>query len=122
MERETLLAWAREQYGCQPEYLWLRYPNYAVLRHPGNGKWFGALIDLPREKLGLAGEGWVDLLNVRLEPELAADLRQEPGFLPGYHMNKKNWLSILLDGTVEEERILELLDISYRLVGRQKRK
>ena len=37
-------------------------------------------------------------------------------------MNKKNWLSILLDGTVEEERILELLDISYRLVGRQKRK
>jgi len=38
-----------------------------------------------------------------------AVLRQSPGFLPGYHMNKKNWLSILLDGTVSDDQILIIL-------------
>ena len=37
------------------------------------------------------------------------------GFLPGYHMDKSNWITILLDGTVQEAKILDFLDMSYDL-------
>lgn len=49
-----------------------------------------------------------------------AVLRQSPGFLPGYHMNKTNWLSILLDGTVSDEQILDLLDLSFQMTAKKK--
>lgn len=38
------------------------------------------------------------------------------GFLPGYHMNKQHWITILLDGTVGESKILDFLNMSYDLI------
>ncbi len=74
---------------------------------------------VPREKLGIDGEGEVGILNVKCEPEMVHSLSQAEGFLPGYHMNKEHWLSILLDGTVEEIKILDFLDRSYELLDRK---
>ena len=39
------------QYKAEPEYLWRRYPDYAVFRHEDNQKWFGIIMDIPRSKL-----------------------------------------------------------------------
>ena len=44
---------------------------------------------------------------------------QVKGFLPGYHMNKENWLTVLLDGTVEEAKILDFFDMSYDLIDEE---
>jgi len=68
-----------------------------------------------RDKLGLPGEGWVDVLNVKCEPVLIGSLRMQPGFHPAYHMNKDLWISVRLDGTVAQEQIETLVDLSYRL-------
>lgn len=114
--RDAVLRVAAEQYGTEPEYLWAKYPGYVVLRCP-NGKWYGVVMDVPRAKLGLAGEGMVDILDVKVEPLLASALRREEGFLPAHHMNKENWITALLDGTVDEEHIAALLDMSYQLAG-----
>ena len=117
MTRDTLLNYVADQYGVEPEYPWMAYPEYAVLRHTDNTKWFGIVMDVPREKLGLSGDGVVDILDVKLEP-LEVDLfRNEEGFLPAYHMNKQNWLTILLDGSVEDVLVFELLDKSYFLTA-----
>ncbi len=113
MDRQGIFDYAKRQYGTEPEYLWLRYPSYAVLRHPENRKWYGIVMDVPREKLGLPGAGSADILDVKGEA-LAIDLlRQSPGFLPAYHMNKKYWVSILLDGSVPDDTVLALLDRSF---------
>ena len=48
-------------------------------------------------------------------PEMIGSLRKESGILPAYHMNKEHWITILLDGTVEKQKILDLIDISYEL-------
>ncbi len=74
---------------------------------------------VPREKLGIDGEGEVGILNVKCEPEMVHSLSHAEGFLPGYHMNIEHWLSILLDGTVEEIKILDFLDRSYELPDRK---
>ena len=42
-------------------------------------------------------------------------LRKDEGILPAYQMNKEHWISVLLDGTVEKEKICDLIDISYDL-------
>lgn len=103
--RQDVLAFASEQYGTEPEFLWASYPGYAVLRHR-NGKWYGIVMDVPRERLGLSGQGCVDILNVKCEPDVIGAFRQRDGFLPAYHMNRSHWLTVLLDGTVDRETIV----------------
>lgn len=121
MTAETLLAYAKEQYGTEADHPWLRYPDNSVLRHAG-GKWYGLVMPVPRSRLGLEGEAVVPVLNVKCDPRLAEGFRKEPGIFPAYHMNKENWLSVLLDGTVEDDTVRFLLDMSYTLTspGRKK--
>ena len=126
--REEILAFAASEYSTTPEYLWAKNPRFAVLRHKDSRKWFGLIMDVPRERLGLGEDASsltaspeVDILNVKCDPMLSGSLRMQTGILPGYHMNKGNWISILLDGTVNIEQIFTLLDMSYELTASKKK-
>lgn len=56
-------------------------------------------------------------INLKCDPEKAIDLRERYGEItPGYHMNKTHWNTILLEGSVPDKLILELIDHSYDLV------
>ena len=70
-------------------------------------------------KLGLKEDGMVEIINVKCEPDMVGLLTQTYGFLPGYHMNKKYWITMLLDGSVSEAKILDFLDMSYDLIDRK---
>ena len=115
--RADFLRLAEEQYGDRPEYLWRTSPHNAVLRHPENRKWYAVLMQVSREKLGLAGAGPVDIVDLKCDPALAGSLRLAPGILPGYHMYKGNWITLVLDGSVEEETVRFLLDRSHSLTA-----
>lgn len=120
--RKEILAFAAERYGTNPEYLWRNAPNYAVLRHTGSRKWYGLIMDVPKAHLGLPGGGKADILNIKCDPLLAGSLRRERGFLPAYHMNRENWVSVLLDGTVETAQVCALLEMSYKLTSARPKK
>ncbi|NCB80331.1 MAG: MmcQ/YjbR family DNA-binding protein [Bacilli bacterium] len=113
--KEEIISYADIKYRIKPNFPWIKFPNYAVLRHPESSKWFALLMNVPRNKLGLEGDGEVDVVNVKCKPEFVGSLRMKNGFMPAYHMNKEHWLSILLDNTVPEEEIYELIDDSYQL-------
>lgn len=119
MNRAALQAYIVEVYKAQAEVLWEKHPNYLVFRHKNNQKWFAAILDVPKEKLGLSQPGMLDILNVKRDPMMAGSFRKEPGIYPGYHMNKANWLSVALDGSVDEEKIKLLLDISFDLTAKK---
>lgn len=56
-------------------------------------------------------------INFKCEPELAVELRERyPAVTPGYHMNKKHWNTVAMDGTIENKLILQWIDHSYNLV------
>lgn len=58
-------------------------------------------------------------VNLKCDPERAVELRElNEGIIPGYHMNKKHWNTVKLDGSVPDPLILELVDHSYELVLR----
>lgn len=62
-------------------------------------------------------------INLKCDPEYAIQLREEnEGIQPGYHMNKTHWNTVLTDGSVTDELLLELIDHSYDLVVRGLRK
>ena len=115
MRRTELFARIAELYGAEPEYLWHSAPNYAVFRHSENRKWFGIVMDVPAARLGLEGEGKIDILNVKVNPEDALVLRLADGILPAYHMNKKNWVSVVLDGDIPDDMLLGFLEMSFQL-------
>lgn len=115
--RKGLLDFALLRYHDQPEYLWRSSPGHAVLRHAENRKWYLLVMNLPREKLGMPGGGSVDVAELKCDPILSGSLRGEPGILPAYHMNRDSWITVLLDGSVDPERLAFLLDVSYTLTG-----
>lgn len=56
-------------------------------------------------------------VGLKCDPVLAADLRQKyPAVTPGYHLNKRHWNTVMLDGSVPDEELLDLIDHSYQLV------
>lgn len=121
--REALTAHIKKKYKAQPEYLWMRFPEYAVFRHEDNRKWFAIIMDLPKNRLGLNGEAVVDVLNVKVGDPFFADLLVgQAGIFRGYHISRGNWISVLLDGTVGFDEICGLLDESYLVTASGQKK
>lgn len=121
--REQLFAYIEKEYKASPEYLWMKYPNYAVFRHSDNNKWFAIVMDVRRYKLGDEGDDIVDILNVKLSDPLKAEwLINQPGFFRGYHISRGCWVSVLLDGTVPFEQICGLIGQSYLTTASNQKK
>lgn len=114
-QRNAVFKYAKDRYGTEPDYLWPQYPGYAVLRHDADRRWYAIVMDVARKKLGIDGDGQVDVIDVKCRPERIETLRGKKGFLPAYHMNKRHWISILLDGSVPLEEIYKCFDESYGL-------
>ena len=121
--RNQIYTYVKKKYKTAPEFLWQRFPNYAVFRHEDNRKWFGLIMDVPRSKLGLDSEDWVDIINVKLDDPVFVDMliRQE-GYFRGYHISKGNWISILLDGTVPFDEVCRMIDAGYLVTASKKKK
>ena len=115
MTRLELATYLTDTYSTTGEYLFARYPNFQVFRHNGKKKWFAVLMDIPSKNLGLEGEGEISVVNLKCDARLIGSFRMEPGIFPGWHMNKAHWLSVALDGSVEDEKIRFLVDMSYEL-------
>lgn len=112
-----------ERYGCEPEHLWAKYPNYAVFRHPASQKWYALVMDVPRNKLGLPGDSTENIMDIKCSSLMIGSLLTEQGFLPAYHMNKNHWIAVLLNDFVPDETICSLLELGYDSVApKRKRK
>lgn len=110
-----------EKYGVTPDFPWTdRYNTYGVFRHPDTAKWFGLVMNIDRGVLEKAGRGQlVDVINLKLDAEGAGDILAEAGIYPAYHMNHKTWISVLLNDTLTDDRIMELVDDSFRLTAKK---
>lgn len=115
--RGAIFAYVREKFGTEPEYPWARYPRYAVLRHQQERKWYGLIMDVPPDRLGLDGDRPLEIINLKSDDVLDLLISGTPGILPAYHMDKRHWVSILLDGGITSEELFALIDESHALTG-----
>jgi predicted DNA-binding protein (MmcQ/YjbR family) len=65
----------------------------------------------------LTGVETFSSVNLKVDPEHGVELREQyPAVQPGYHMNKKHWVTVLMDGSIADRLLLQWVDISYDLV------
>lgn len=112
---QRVLEYVRTVYGDAPEHLWRRSPESAIVRRRDNAKWYAVFQAVPRLKLGGSSDERVEILNLRVRPDELEGCVDYVSRFPGYHMNKKHWVSLCLDGSVPFEELKERLEASYRL-------
>ena len=80
--RDDVSKYIKKKYKASPEYLWKRYPSFAIYRHEDNRKWFALIATISRDKLGIDSTDEVDVLNVKIDDLMLRDiLLQHPGFI-----------------------------------------
>jgi predicted DNA-binding protein (MmcQ/YjbR family) len=119
IRREQVLEYVNQTYDTKPEHPFKKYPSFCAFKHQHNRKWYGLLMNVGREKLGLEGEGEVQVINVKLNPEIIGILIDHRRFLPAYHMNKEYWLSINLDEITDFKEVSQLIDDSFNLTAKR---
>lgn len=92
-----------------------------VFRHPDNNKWFALVMTIRKSRLGMQSDELIDVVNLKCAPEIMDDLWHKDGIFPAYHMSKKHWLTLALDGTCDDETIKWVLGISYDLTRKKLR-
>ena len=114
-QAKELVSFVRGKYGDELEFLWEKFPKNAVWRRKDNKKWYGVILTVSRCKLGFESDEIVEIIDLRYPPEKINILLDKKHFFPGWHMNKKNWFTIILDESVETGEICQLVDKSYQL-------
>lgn len=110
-----IINYVKNKYGDELEFLWEKSPKTAVIRRKNSNKWYALILTLSKRKLNLDSDEAVEIINLHNSPEEIEKLIDNKRYFPAYHMNKKHWCTICLDGTVELEKIYKLIDKSYEL-------
>ena len=91
-----------------------------VFENSTNHKWYGLIMPISKSKLDNKTNKIVEVINIKLDPNEILELLKRKGFYKAYHMNKKYWITIILDNTLSTEEIMNLIDKSYNLVKPKK--
>ena len=114
-QARQLIQYVRKAYGDELEFLWQKFPDNAVWRRKDTAKWYASLLTVSKSKLGIDSKEKVEILDLSIEPNELDTLIDNQRYFPGYHMNKKHWYTILLDGSVPLEELQARIDASYQL-------
>lgn len=107
------------EYGDYPETVFENSPGHGLFRNPENRKWYALVLRI--DLTGMTGEKRIgEILNLKIEPEKRESILAKEGIFPAYHMNKMKWVSVVLDGRVDDEFVFDLIAISRRLSSERK--
>ncbi len=103
------------KYKDNPEFLWDKYPGCGIFRNKNNNKWYAIVMNIDKSKIDNK-TGEIEIINVKLEEETISNLINKKGYYKAYHMNKKSWITIILDDTLTDKEITKLIDESYNII------
>ncbi len=117
---KLVVSYIKEKYGVDAEFLWEDTPSNAIFRDSKTRKWFAVLITVEKRKIGIDTDGMTEIINLKQAPENIARLIDGKKYFAGFHMNKKHWYTICLDGRLPIEEIYKCIDISFKAVTKEK--
>lgn len=116
-QSNRLANYIKEKYNVTPDFLWDGSPDAGVFRNKESLKWFGIIMHINKTKLDNENKD-IEVINVKINVS-SDDLIKNKGFYKAYHMNKKSWITIILDETLSDKEIIKYIDISYNLVNKK---
>ena len=105
-----------DKYNDEPEFLWEKLDGCGVFRNKNSNKWYSIIMNVDKSKI-TNGNGEIEVMNLKLDRNQIENLLNEKGYYKAYHMNKKDWISIILDDTLSDKIICNLIDESYNNVN-----
>ena len=117
-----IMQWLTSTYGTVPETPWEDYPSYYTFKTEHTGKWYALFMDVPAKALSLSGDQMLNVVNVKANPDTVKSAVDKVHVFPAYHMNKKHWLTVLLNATTDVGYLQNLLQNSYALSDAKKGK
>ena len=120
-QAKRVISHITDEFGVKPEFLWPKQsPNYCVFRNGRNKKWFGIVMVIPGSKLGLDTDKDVDIIDLKFDDGEAADFAHDnANVFPGWHMNKRNWITLVLDDRMSDKAVFELINRSFMLADKK---
>lgn len=112
---DQIMEYVKQTYHDTFEFLWNKFPDNAIVRRQDNKKWYAAILTTGRNKIGLDGDEKIEIIDLRVKTEDLEKLVDGKKYFPGYHMNKKHWITLCLDGRIPLDEILQRIDESYLL-------
>ncbi len=112
---KEIITYVKNKYGDELEFLWEKSPKNAVIRRKSSNKWYVVILTISKRKLNLDSDEIIEVINLHNTAEEIKKLIDYKKYFPAYHMSKKHWCTICLDGTVELKEIYRMIDISYEL-------
>ena len=103
----------KKKYGDEPEFLWEKFPNLGVFRNQQSEKWYAIVMDVELNKLGEDSDKKVDVVNLKIDKDKIPELVKQNGIYPAWHMNKKYWITVCLNNTVDDDEIMQYVAESY---------
>ena len=116
-QSNRVTKYIKDKYNDDPEFLWEKYPNFGIFRNKNNNKWYAALMNIDYSKFS-DRSGEVEIINIKIDKNKLNDLLKIPGIYEAYHMNKKSWITIVLDDTLDDKEVFKLLDESYEIIDK----
>ena len=113
--RDQVIEYVKEHYETIIDRPWEKYPDHIVLRNPKQ-KWYALLTTIPYTSLGIEKEGVLDVINLKNTPEKIEQYIDNQFYFPAYHMNKKYWITIILNKDTDMKTLYEFIEESYSLV------
>ena len=112
-----IIDYCNNKYGENHVNPFKKHPDILAFINEKN-KWYALLSDVEYNKLNKNTDITikVKILNVKYPTDRILEIIDNKNIFPAYHMNKKHWISIVLDKNIKLETIKELIDISYSLV------
>ncbi|MBR3134646.1 MAG: MGMT family protein [Clostridia bacterium] len=114
-QSKKVIQYIKNKYNDELEFLWEKFDNCAIWRNKSNNKWYGVLLVIEEKKLGIDSKKLVEIIDLKYQKESISQIIDSKTILPGYHMNKKSWITIKLDHSLSTKKIFELIDNSYDL-------
>ena len=112
-----IIDYCNNKYGGNHVNPFKKHPDILALVNEKN-KWYALFLDVDYNKLNKNTDitTKVKILNVKYPANKILEIIDNKNIFPAYHMNKKHWISIVIDKNIKLETIKELIDISYSLV------
>ena len=103
-----------ETYGVKPDFPWK--DDNGVFRHLDNNKWFSLIMYVSLDALLKNGDNRkLNIINLKIDTSKRDELHKINGIYPAFHMNHKTWISVVLDDTICDDKIIELIQSSFDL-------
>lgn len=134
---KKVIEYVKNKYDDDLVFLWDNFEG-AVFRNKDNEKWYGAIMKIREKsfatstikrmkqdgatsnhmllnKKNYSDDDFVEVIDLHIDKNISKDLIDYETIFPGYHMNKDNWITIILDKRTNLKKVYKLLDDSYSM-------